>query len=195
MKLLATLLLFPVLLFAQKKPQPTNNGALIKFTGGGAFPKGGDGVPYAMFTVGPLVSDYLGVGFTAGYLKFKGSTRAVIPFGLEFNGSGFRSKKVTPLATFGLYFPIYNEQVKVIGASVTQKGIFMGNLGFGVALPASKYVRVAFSGHFMPLVIKTNARVQSGSSWTTSSGNSTTNMFGATLNIIALGKATKPKKK
>lgn len=195
MKLLATLLLFPVLLFAQKKPQPSNNGAMIKFTGGAAFPKDGDGFPYGMLTVGPLVSDYLGMGFAVGYLKFQGSTHAVIPFGLEFSGTGFRSKKVTPLATFGIYFPIYNEQVKVLGSSVTQKGIFMGNVGFGVALPASKYVRIAMSGHFMPLVIKTNARVSNGSGYNTSAGNSTTNIFGATLNIIALGKSTKPKKK
>lgn len=195
MKLLAIFLLFPVLLFAQKKGQPTNNGVLIKFTGGAAFPKNSDGVPYAMINVGPLVSNYLSMGFTVGYLKFKGSRTGVIPFGLEFNGSGFRSNKISPLGTFGVYFPIYNEQVKVIGSSVTQKGIFMGNMGIGVAFPASKYCRVAFAGHYMPLIIKTTARINTGGSWSNSGGNSTIDMFAATLNIIGLGKATKAKKK
>jgi hypothetical protein len=183
MKLLLTIaILLPLFTFSQSKNSKQGNVS-FKMSPGVFFTKNQDEPSFiGLVTLGPVITKSKGasIGFTTGYLKFKGSSKPVIPVGIELSALPYRSKKPSPIVIFGAYLPIYN--VGLNGPSgFSTSGKFMANIGGGICFPAAKKSKIALTGNYYPLLIRTI--VKSNNSVVASS-TSTTNMFAITMNII-----------
>jgi hypothetical protein len=182
--------------------------SFVDISGSALFVKGSDQVtPYGLIAIGPVLgkSQIAGIGFGVGYLKYKGSRTGVIPFGLRTMIMPYTGKKASPVFIMGAYFPIYNETYSAnsrVGTTYTSvrietKGIFMGDVGLGIMLPASKKTKLRFTGHYNPIVLKSAMTItSSGTTPRRTSGQETTSQFSIALGVIFLGTAGKlPKPK
>jgi hypothetical protein len=174
----------------------SQNSLFVKFTGGASFYAKGEAAPIVLGSFGGQLSKFYAVGLSAGYFKFKGSEKAFFPLGLDFTITPLNNK-VSPLITFGGYYPSYNDFHKTVtmvgtttySTSTSAKGKFMGNVGAGVLFRTSGPVRLGISAHYMPLLTSVNVISRVGSNETKSKGSGTTNMFAVTLSAIIAGKS------
>jgi len=155
--------------------------------------KDGDPTFNGFFTAGKSFANYFKAGLSAGYYKFSGADKAVIPVGLDFAYLNVNSKKISPYFTAGAYYPIYSSRntFSSPGVYVTSesKGIYQFKIGAGIALPIEQLHQIILSGAYMPAKFNiTTATSTYGvgrpATYTVKEISTTTDMFSITLEFI-----------
>ena len=122
-------------------------GAFIedKYDYGYGMFNSGDAIPYGIFNAGAILNNYLRLGSSVGYLKFRNTNKAYVPVGVDLFSDLIKGKKVSPVLNLGVYYPIHSDERHYSGmnpygdyyaSSASYKGRLMANLGAGLSFRA-----------------------------------------------------------
>lgn len=158
-KLFTVLMLAPIFAVAQKQlPIYMKIGPQAFIDKGEAPAFGGN------LALGFRAGRYITVGPTVTYFKFKKMQKAVVPVGLDINVSDFEKKKIRPVFTAQLLYPVYkiNSYTNGNGDYFDQKGVFMAHVAAGFAFPFNARQKLLVTGGYSRLNLKSGDGIKTG---------------------------------
>lgn len=150
-KLLPLILLMPLLSVAQKQLP-----IYLKLGPQAYIEKGEDPAFGGNIALGVRAGRYVTVGPTVSYFKIKKMQKAVVPVGLDVNITDFGKKKVRPVFTGQLLYPVYkiNSYTNSNGDYYDLKGVLMTHVAAGLAFPFNAHQKLVVTGGYSRLTFK-----------------------------------------
>lgn len=151
-KLLLLLLILPFAGIAQ------NTLPIYLKLGPQAFvPKGDPLTVGGNLAFGVRAGRFITVGPTVSYFKLNGMKKGIVPVGLDVNVSDFGVKKVCPVFTGQLLYPVHNDGENIVGPGGSEyktKGVFMAHAGAGLAFPFNNRQKLIVTAGYSRLTMK-----------------------------------------
>lgn len=160
MKSLLLVTLLPLSLFGQKKKETV----YFKLAPSMVFQKEQDPKFGGFASLDGKFGHYIVAGISGGYIKLQGWQDPVIPLGLDFNFASFDKGKISPVGSFGIYYPITDTRIDLPGLSYEIKGKFFYHIGGGLSITGthSKKQKLFLTGSFSQLVLSNAGRPVTG---------------------------------
>lgn len=111
---------------------------------------------------GILVSNKTAIGLTGGYFKPTILEKAAIPIGLDFTYCNFIVKKLKPVVSANVMYPIYRYNFSYIDGNGNDfgkgriTGIIMAGINAGVAFPVTEKQKIMITAGYSNLSLRSN---------------------------------------